>query len=406
MNILIVDDNPNIRKTMGQILKAKGFEIEEAGTGSQAVRFFGTKFFNLVLIDVRLPDMSGLEVLKAVHESNEDTLAIMMTAYASLDSSIEAMNRGAYSYITKPINMDMALAAIERGLEKQRLSMENKRLLKELAAANEKLKELDKRKSAFVANVSHEFKNPLTIINEALSILIEGLVGDVSPEQKKLILAAKNSIERLIRLVTDLLDISKIEAGKLEMHMENFDIGILVNELLVTYENELATKKISLKKDVQDTAGLLWADRDKISQIVINLLGNAIKFTPAGGEISIKLIGKENEISFEISDTGPGIPEKYKETIFDKFERIFPQKTEGTGLGLAIAKDIVQLHKGRIWVESEEGKGSKFIFVLPRDKEKIKEVPKNFSPTLRVSLNLDYSKVEVPNEGPLGKAYC
>ena len=122
MNILIVDDEPNARKTMGNILKAKGYEAEEAGTGSEAARSCKAKFFNLVLIDVRLPDMSGLEVLRVVRGINEDTIAIMMTGYASLDSSIEAMNKGAYSYLTKPLNMDAALTVIEKGFEKQRLA--------------------------------------------------------------------------------------------------------------------------------------------------------------------------------------------------------------------------------------------------------------------------------------------
>ena len=137
MNILIIDDEPNARKTFGKILKAKGFEVEEAGTGAEAIAACGAKFFNLALIDVRLPDTSGLEVLKAVRGINEDTIAIMMTGYASLDSSIAAMNHGAFSYITKPVNMDQALIIIEKALEKQRLSLENKRLLKELQEALE-----------------------------------------------------------------------------------------------------------------------------------------------------------------------------------------------------------------------------------------------------------------------------
>lgn len=374
MNVLIIDDDHNARKTMGNILRAKGFEVEEAGTGAEAVASCGVKFFNLALIDLRLPDISGLEVLKAVSGINEDTIPIMMTGCASLDSSIEAMNKGVYSYITKPVNMDAALVVIEKGLEKQRLSLENKRLLKELTAANEKLKELDKRKSVFVANVSHEFKNPLTVIKEALSIIIDGVAGDINPGQKEFLSSAKRNIERLSRLVTDLLDISRIEAGRMEMRRENFDLAILVNEILIDYERELAKKEIYFKKDLPAEIGAIWADRDKISEVVINLLNNAVKYTPAGGEVGIKLIGKENELYFEISDTGPGIAEEYKDKIFDKFERITAEKAEGTGLGLSIAKDIVELHKGRIWVESPAWKslpagrqGSRFIFALPRD---------------------------------------
>jgi len=365
MNILIVDDDPDARKTFGKILKTKGFDVEEAGTGSEAIASCGAKFFNLALIDVRLPDTSGLEVLKAVHGINEDTIAIMMTGYAALDSSVEAMNQGAFSYITKPVNMDQALIVIEKAVEKQRLSLENKRLLKELSAANEKLKELDQRKSAFVANVSHELKSPLAIIKGFLVLILDGAVGEINSKQRNCLEIGKRNIERLIRLVTDLLDISKIEAGKMEMRRENFDIAVLVNEILVDYEKELAKKQISLKKDIQENIGAIWADRDKISEVVINLLNNAVKYTTAGGEVGIKLISKENELYFEISDTGPGIPEEYKDKIFDKFERITTEKMEGTGLGLPIAKDIVELHKGKIWVESEAGKGSVFKVKLP-----------------------------------------
>ena len=153
MNILIIDDEPNARKTFGKILKAKGFEVEEAGTGSEAIAACGAKFFNLALIDVRLPDTSGLEVLKAVRGINEDTIAIMMTGYASLDSSIEAMNQGAFSYITKPVSMDQALIIIEKALEKQRLSLENKRLLKELQEAFEIQSKLTVQAQAALAQV-------------------------------------------------------------------------------------------------------------------------------------------------------------------------------------------------------------------------------------------------------------
>jgi signal transduction histidine kinase len=367
INILIVDDDANMRKTFGNILRLRGYSIEEAGKGLEAVSAAKGKFFNIVFLDVRLPDTSGLEVIKAIRQINEDTVAITVTAYASIDSSIEAMNQGAYAYITKPVNMDEALLVVDRALEKQQLSMENKRLLRELKEANEKLKELDKRKSAFVANVSHEFKNPLAVIKESLEIALDGLVGEMSPQQKEIIIPAKSNIERLIRLVTDLLDLSKIEAGKMEMRRTEFDIVALVNEILSSYERELSKKQLVLKKDIPPGIGLVWADRDKLSEVIINLLNNGIKYTPSPGQLIIKLEGTEKEIRFEISDTGPGIPGEYLEKIFDKFERITAEKQEGTGLGLPIAKDIVGLHKGKIWVESEVGKGSKFIFTLPRD---------------------------------------
>lgn len=367
ISILIVDDEENIRKTFGKILKLKGYNVEEAATGAAAIALVKEKFFNVVTLDIRLPDLIGLDVLRAIREINEETIVIMMTAYAAIDSSIDAMNNGAYSYLTKPLNMDAALAIIETALEKQRLSIENKRLMLELKKANEKLGEMDKRKSDFVAKVSHEFKNPLTAIKLSLDLILDEKESEFNAEEKKEFLTdAKRSAERLIRLVTDLLDLSKIEAGKMEMRIEQFDIGLLVNEILNTYEKEFSKKKILFSKNIASDLGLIWADRDKICEVIINLLTNAMKYTPDGGAVGIKLINKDNELYFEIFDTGPGIPEEYKDKIFDKFERITAESAEGTGLGLLIAKDIVELHKGRIWVESEAGKGSRFIFILPK----------------------------------------
>lgn len=366
INILIVDDNAEAQITFSRILRLKGYNAQGASTGAEAVSMVKNKFFNIILIDIRLPDLSGLEVLKSIREISEETVPIMVTAYASMDSSVEAMNKGAYSYVTKPINMEQTLAVIERGLEKQKLSMENKRLLQELQAANEKLKELDKRKSYFVANVSHEFKSPLAIIKESLSIILDGLVGEISTNQRQLLETSKQNIERLVRLISNLLDLSRIEAGKVEIKIEKVKLLPLIEEILVSYAGEIVNKRLNLKKEVSPDAGFIWADRDRIAEVIINLLTNAIKYTPQGGSITVNAGGDEKEARFEISDTGPGISKEYYEKIFDKFERITAEREEGTGLGLPIAKDIVELHKGKLWVESEIGKGSRFIFLLPR----------------------------------------
>ncbi|MEI8350591.1 MAG: PAS domain S-box protein [Candidatus Omnitrophota bacterium] len=242
-----------------------------------------------------------------------------------------------------------------------------KKAEKGLTVANEKLKEMDKRKSAFVANVSHKFKNHLAVIKKSLRRIIDGHAGDTGSKQKNVLLNAKESAGRLIKLVTDLLAIPRIKAGKMGMHRENFDMVILVNEILVDYEKEMVKKDIFIKKDIQNDVSMIWGDRDKIIKVIINLLNNAIKYTPTGGEVGIKLIGKGDKLCFEISDTGPGIPEKHKDKIFDKLECITSENIEDTGLGLPIAKDIVELHMGRIWVENKPEKGSRFIFVLPRD---------------------------------------
>ncbi len=239
--------------------------------------------------------------------------------------------------------------------------------ISEIKKAQELLKEMDRRKSAFVANVSHEFKNPLSTISGALDTILAGITGEINPKQKSMLEIGKRNAERLIRLVTDLLDISKIEAGKMELKREAIDIEALVDEITAANAIGLSKKQLTLKRDIPRNIGSLRADKDKLTEVIVNLLSNAIKYTPSGGNISIGLSGTRNEIRFEISDTGPGIARKDFYKLFDKFERITAERYEGTGLGLSIAKDIVELHKGKIWVESELGKGSKFIFTIPRD---------------------------------------
>ncbi|MGA1871531.1 MAG: sensor histidine kinase, partial [bacterium] len=271
----------------------------------------------------------------------------------------------AYSYIMKPINMDYLHVVLEKALEKQCLSMDNKRLLWELQEANEKLKEMDRLKSAFVAMVSHEFKNPLVVLQLSLGHVLEGKMGELNSKQQKFLRIGKSEIDRLLRLVTDLLDISKIEAGKMELKKENIDLPLLMNKIITPYEDLISKKQIDLQVHIEQDIGSLVADKDKLSQVIINLFNNAIKYIPPAGKIGIQVSRTGNEICFEISDTGPGISQKDLSKIFDKFERIIAESQEGTGLGLPIAKYIVELHKGRIWVESTVGMGSSFFFVMP-----------------------------------------
>jgi signal transduction histidine kinase len=240
-------------------------------------------------------------------------------------------------------------------------------LYKELEAKNKELELFNQRKSDFVANVSHEVKNPLATIKGALYLLQKEIGDMATPKQKQIMEMGEKTIDRLNRLVSDLLDLSKIETGKMKLNWDRVELTPLIEEILLPYDGELAKKNMNLKKDLPSDLGIVVADRDKLSQVVINLLNNAIKYTPKGGTVAISANGSENEVRCEITDNGPGIPEEERQKIFDKFERVTAEKQEGTGLGLAIAKDIVNLHKGKIWVDSEMGKGSTFGFTIPRE---------------------------------------
>ncbi|MEK7868402.1 MAG: HAMP domain-containing sensor histidine kinase, partial [Candidatus Omnitrophota bacterium] len=193
----------------------------------------------------------------------------------------------------------------------------------------------------------------------------KGFAGEVQPQQKEILGDIFRVINRLSRLINDLLDLSKIESGKMELNKESLDIVTLAGETVKTFETLAGSKKIGLIKEFPNKRVTVNADKDKLTQVFINLMGNAIKFTDKGNVV-VRIIDLQKEAQVEIQDTGPGIPLDQVDKIFDKFVRVVAEKKEGTGLGLPIAKDIIVLHKGRIRVESESGKGSRFIFVIPK----------------------------------------
>ena len=243
-------------------------------------------------------------------------------------------------------------------------------LLNRLMLYAARLKESDQLKSALVANVSHEVRTPLTIVKLGLANLTDGIVGKISEMQKNVIQGCQETVDRLIRMVNQLLDLSKIEAGKFMMKRSLLDMNSLIENELSNFSSLLKEKKLQLRKQIPTDSLKIWADRDKITQVFINLFDNAVKYTPGSSRITVRLVDVNSDVRIEVEDTGKGIPADKLNKIFDKFERVAQGKVLGTGLGLPIAKDIVQMHHGRIWVESELKKGSKFVVLLPKDLRK------------------------------------
>jgi signal transduction histidine kinase len=240
---------------------------------------------------------------------------------------------------------------------------------RELAFANEKLKELDRMKSDFVSHVSHELRTPLTAIKGAVDLVLRGVAGPLTEKQTHYLTRVRSNTQHLASLINDLLDLSKIESGKIEVKSSRISLGGLVHEVAEALRPVAAEKVIALETTIREPSILVWADRDKINQVLMNLIGNAIKFTPAQGRVTVSASRNGHEsVQVSVSDTGPGVPPDEKEKIFAKFYRVAEANGEnpkGTGLGLAIAKALVELHGGKIWVESEEGRGSTFSFILP-----------------------------------------
>jgi two-component system phosphate regulon sensor histidine kinase PhoR len=229
-----------------------------------------------------------------------------------------------------------------------------------------RLKDLNEQKDAFVANVSHEFGSPLAIIKGFLDLLNDEVPGPVNPEQREAIQIGLKTVKRLSRLTRDLLDISKIEAGKIKLACDVLDMASVMRSVVESFSQESARKKVKVQLQIPPEPVKLNGDEDRLTQVVVNLFSNALKYTPEGGTISLGMEPLGDRVRIWVQDTGPGIPEAQRNKIFDKFERIVLEKEQGTGLGLSIARDLVRLHGGTIWVTADEnGTGSKFIFELP-----------------------------------------
>ncbi len=229
-------------------------------------------------------------------------------------------------------------------------------------------KNLDRLKSEFIATISHELKTPLTSMNMAIDILVREVPGKLNDEQKELLTGAKEDAVRLKNFVNDLLDISKLESGKIIFNFEDIRPAKLIDYALQPLTLQIADKNIILKKDYNSTIGSLKADFIQLSRVFTNLIDNAIQHTRQNGMITISIKMKNKDVLFCIADSGEGIPKDALDLIFDKFIQVknFQQAKQGNiGLGLAIAREIIRAHKGKIWVESKQGEGSRFYVQIP-----------------------------------------
>ncbi|MEW6184485.1 MAG: HAMP domain-containing sensor histidine kinase [Thermodesulfobacteriota bacterium] len=275
--------------------------------------------------------------------------------------------------ITKPLNLlRIKTREISEGIFKSDLNISSSPEISDLAQAfnlmTHSLSTLDRMKSDFFSTMSHELRTPLTSIKEGIALLQEETAGPVTEKQKKLLSIVSQESRRLIDLVNSSLDLSKMESGMMTYHFETADLAVLINQVLLEMIPLLETKKILLENALASGLPKIRVDRERMLQVLRNLLSNAVKFTPEGGRIIVSAEGVGKEIRVAVKDSGPGIPAEQQTTVFFKFHqgdtgKSYPSK--GSGLGLAIVKHIITSHGGRVWVESQEGRGSSFFFILP-----------------------------------------
>ena len=253
----------------------------------------------------------------------------------------------------------------------ERLAVQNEELEAQRVEVIEKSQEVERAsqaKSAFLASMSHELRTPLNVIIGFSQLLMDGVPGGINDEQKQCLGDVLNSGAHLLSLINDVLDLSKVEAGKLEIKLENFNLAEVIEDVVKTVKPMLDNNEHRLAVSIDEELPHVYADKGKLRQVFLNLVGNAIKFTPSGGQLGISVSGDGDWCRVSVSDNGVGIGKEDRERIFEPFTQVdFPpgKKKEGTGLGLALTRQFLKMCGGSIWVQSEYGKGSEFIFTLP-----------------------------------------
>ncbi|TET67219.1 MAG: hybrid sensor histidine kinase/response regulator [Dehalococcoidia bacterium] len=374
-NILVVENEVGMRATLCAILEDAGYKVSGLDKGAEALEMIRNQPFNVVITDIRLPDINGMEILELAKEIDPDVAVIVMTGYASLETAVEAVNEGAYAYFVKPANVDEIKTTIINALRQQRLSRENKRLVDDLQRSNKLLFEANKQlkkttdaKSAFLASMSHELRTPLNTIIGFSELMIDEVPGEINEEQRQCLNDVLSSSKHLLSLINEVLDLSKIESGKVELRLSNIILTKVIESLKSTLMPILASRKQSLDIKIEEGLPSVYTDKAKLRQVLLNLLTNAIKFTSDGGKLKIEAIRDGDWCQVSVIDNGTGIKKADQERIFEPFTQIdaLPEeKREGTGLGLALTKQLVEMCGGKIWVESEYGKGSQFTFTVP-----------------------------------------
>jgi len=228
-----------------------------------------------------------------------------------------------------------------------------------------RLRRFDELKSDLVATVAHELRTPLTSLRLAIHLCLEQVVGPVTEKQAELLQAAREDCERLQAMVDDLLDLSRIEAGRIEMHPRQTSAAALVETAIEAHQAAAAERGVQLSAPPPVVDGEVLADPERIAIVLSNLITNAIRHTPSGGTVEVRARPLDSMVRFEVADTGHGIPQEYQQRLFDKFFRAPGSRSDGAGLGLSIAKEIVLGHGGEIGLESQPGRGSTFWFTLP-----------------------------------------
>ena len=355
--VLVVDDEEWMRDACGQILEPEGLQVLTADDGQTGLDLARCQAPDLILADLRMPGMDGIAYLESVKAFDPDAVAIVITGYATLEVAVEAMKAGAYDFLAKPFKPAELRAVVRRGLEHRSAALRASALLHGEAPAGE----------LHLAMLAHRFKAPLAALRQCVSVVLQGYAGDVSPRARGMIEIVAQRADQMMYFVDDWLTLSRLEQGKGIQHAKAVNVVELVTAAVERARQAPQADKLAIQAVVMGDPGPLRADPVALEELFGNLLDNAVRYTPAGGAVTVEVEPTADGAAVTVRDTGPGISQEDLEHIFEPFYRGQAQRSiPGTGLGLPIVKRITEGHGGRIEVETALGQGTAFRVLLPR----------------------------------------
>jgi signal transduction histidine kinase len=371
--ILIIEDEKQVRQSYQEMFTYFGYNVDVACNGTEGLRLINKKDYDVVVTDLNMPEMNGIEVLKYIKKRKPYIEVIVITGYATLENAIQAMKIGAYDYFTKPVDLEHVRIVISKCIQQIKAKRENE----ELKELNAKLKDINELKNKFITITNHELRTPITVVKGYLELLEYFLNGSTSQEFREAMNIISDTMEELVDIVDQMHDFSSFDNGKNKLCLKSFAVDKLLSVIYKEMKILFDKRKIDFKLEMNAPIASIKGDYQRIKRSIREIVQNALKFTPEGGKVTIRYSLNEcnKNVNIQVIDNGIGIPAEKHELIFEPFYEVqstihhTTSKTKfmggGIGLGLTLAKEIVEIHQGKIFIESEVNKGSTFTVVLP-----------------------------------------
>ena len=376
--ILVIDDEEGIRKGCIRVLRPAGYQVETAIGFQDGLQRIQAGQFDLILLDVMMPDGKGIDLIEPIRERDPEAVVVLITGYATVELAVDAIKRGAYDFISKPFSGQLLLMTVRQGLEKRRLSTEANRLqsaerqIAELKQAREQAERLYEFKSAFARTVAHELRAPLGATQSLVRTVARGLAGPLNPKQEELLARVEIRLDGLLKLVNDLLTLAASRSLAVEKPLQPVQMEPVIQRVLQSCREEAIGKHVALNYTAASPEVSILATEDGVETVLSNLVGNAVKYTPPGGSVSVDLVANPDCIRVRIADTGIGIPPEELAHIGEEFFRATNargQNIQGTGLGLSIVKELLHRFGVQMDIQSLVGQGTTVVLDFPTCKD-------------------------------------